>query len=118
MSSVSRSIDRLAVTFDDESLVSNAGLLVPATLMVRLGLESLVDVTRRLVGRVGGASPGRTCWPLVAPVVSIAVSATLPAVAIVLRFESAMLPASMAFVTPPVLMLNAPLARPRPVLAV
>ncbi len=70
MSSVSRSIDRLAVTFDDESLVANAGLIVPATLMVRLGLESLVNVTVRLVGRVGGARPGRKVLTLVATILA------------------------------------------------
>ena len=45
MSAVSRSIERLDVTFDDETLVANAGLIVPATLMVRLGLEALVNAT-------------------------------------------------------------------------
>jgi hypothetical protein len=45
---VSRAIERLDVTFDDESLVANAGLVLPATLMARLGLESLVNATVRL----------------------------------------------------------------------
>jgi len=40
-------------------LVADAGLLVRATLMVRLGLEQLVDRTVRLVGRFSGARPGR-----------------------------------------------------------
>ena len=70
MSSVSRSIDRLAVTFDDESLVANAGLILPATLMVQLGLESLVNATVRLVGRVGGARPGRKVLTLVATILA------------------------------------------------
>ena len=39
MSAVSRSIDRVEATFDDDTLVADAGLIVPATLMVRLGLE-------------------------------------------------------------------------------
>jgi hypothetical protein len=56
---VSRAIDRIEVTFDDETLVADAGLIVPATLMVRLGLEALIDEMVRLVGRVGGALPGR-----------------------------------------------------------
>jgi hypothetical protein len=47
------------VTFDDPNLVANAGLLVVATLTARLGLEALIDSTVRLVGRVGGARPGR-----------------------------------------------------------
>ena len=59
MSSSSRTIDRVAVTFDDPTLVADAGLIVPVTLMVRLGLEALVNRTVRLSGRVGGARPGR-----------------------------------------------------------
>ena len=35
--------DRISVTFDDPSLVSNAGLLLPLTLAQRLGLGELVD---------------------------------------------------------------------------
>jgi hypothetical protein len=60
----------LEVTFDDESLVANAGLLLPATLMVRLGLESLVNSAVRLVGRVGGARPGRKILTLVATILA------------------------------------------------
>ena len=43
MSALSRSIDRFRTTFDHEGLVANAGLIVPATLMDRLGLEDLID---------------------------------------------------------------------------
>jgi hypothetical protein len=67
---VSRAIDRLEVTFDDESLVANAGLIVPATLMVRLGLEALVNATVRLTGRVGGSRPGRKVCSLVATILA------------------------------------------------
>ncbi len=70
MSSVSRSTDRFVVMFDDESLVANAGLMVPATLMSRLGLESLINASVRLVGRVGGASPGRKILTLVATILA------------------------------------------------
>ena len=70
MSGVSRAIDRLDVTFDDETLVANAGLVVPATLMVRLGLEALVNATVRLTGRVGGARPGRKICSLVATILA------------------------------------------------
>ena len=70
MSGVSRTIDRLEVTFDDESLVANAGLIVPATLMVRLGLESVVNATVRLTGRVGGSRPGRKVCSLVATILA------------------------------------------------
>ena len=36
-------LDRLDVTFDDEHLVANAGLLLPATLAQHLGLRELFD---------------------------------------------------------------------------
>jgi hypothetical protein len=67
---VSRAIDRIEVTFDDETLVADAGLVVPATLMVRLGLEGLVNQTVRLAGRVGGALPGRKVLTLVAAILA------------------------------------------------
>ncbi len=70
MSSVSRSIDRLDVIFDDDTFVANAGLVVPVTLMVRLGLETLVNSTVRLVGLVGGARPGRKICSLVATILA------------------------------------------------
>ena len=70
MSGVSRAIDGLEVTFDDESLVANAGLILPATLMVRLGLEALVNASVRLTGRVGGSRPGRKVCSLVATILA------------------------------------------------
>jgi len=63
-------IDRVEVTFDDSTLVANAGLIVPATLMIRLGLEPLVNSTVRLVGRVGGARPGRKVLTLVTTILA------------------------------------------------
>lgn len=39
MGSSSRGIDRIAVTFDEPTLVADAGLVVPATLMVRQSLS-------------------------------------------------------------------------------
>ena len=68
MKRVLHSIDRAEVTFDDPTLVADAGLIVPATLMVRLGLEALIDSTVRLVGRVGGALPGRKVLTLVSAI--------------------------------------------------
>lgn len=68
MKSVSRSIDRVEAIFDDDTLVADAGLILPATLMVRLGLEQLIDSTVRLVDRVGGAHPGRKVLTLVASI--------------------------------------------------
>lgn len=70
MSRVSRKIDRLDVIFDEPTLVANAGLIVPATLMTRLGLEALINSTVRLVGRVGGALPGRKVLTLVATILA------------------------------------------------
>jgi hypothetical protein len=68
--SVSRRIDSVAVTFDDPNLVANAGLLLVATLVVRLGLEALIDTTVRLSGRVGGARPGRKVLTLVHAIIA------------------------------------------------
>lgn len=65
MRRVSRGIDRIEVTFDDPSLVANAGLLLVGTLVSRLGLEELINRTVRLVGRTGGAMPGRKVLTLV-----------------------------------------------------
>lgn len=70
MKSVSRSIERVEAIFDDETLVADAGLIVPATLMVRLGLESLVNATVRLADRVGGARPGRKVLTLVTSILA------------------------------------------------
>jgi hypothetical protein len=68
VSAASRVSDRLEVTFDDETLVADAGLIVPATLVVRLGLEAVVNQTVGMVGRVGGALPGRKVLTLVAAI--------------------------------------------------
>jgi Transposase DDE domain group 1 len=68
VSAVSRGIDRIGVTFDDPTLVADAGLIVPSTLMVRLGLEGLVNQKVRLVNRIGGARPGRKVLTLIASI--------------------------------------------------
>ena len=70
MSRVSRAIDRIEVTFDEPNLVANAGLLLVGTLVVRLELELLVNQLVRLVGRVGGALPGRKVLTLVHAIVA------------------------------------------------
>jgi hypothetical protein len=70
VTAVSRSLDRVEVTFDDPTLVADAGLLVLATLMARLGLEALVNQTVQLVGRVGGSRPGRKVLTLVAAILA------------------------------------------------
>ena len=57
-------LDRLRVEFDDERAVANAGLVLPATLAGRLGIEELVDETVDLSGRPGAARPGRKVMTL------------------------------------------------------
>ena len=50
--------DRIHIAFDDHRLVNNAGLILPATLALHLGLSQLVD--RHLdLGRAPGGAPGR-----------------------------------------------------------
>lgn len=51
--------DSVAVEFDDERLVANAGLILTSTLSRRLGLERLVEETVDLGERPGAARPGR-----------------------------------------------------------
>ena len=62
---VSHGVDRVRVSFDEANLVANAGLPLVGTLVVRLGLERLVNARVRLSGRVGGARPGRKVLTLV-----------------------------------------------------
>ncbi len=70
MKPVSRGIDRYDATFDDPNLVANAGLLLVATLVARLGLEALINTNVKLTGRVGGALPGRKILTLVHMIVA------------------------------------------------
>jgi hypothetical protein len=51
--------DSVAVEFDDERLVANAGVMLTSTLIERLGIERLVDRTVELGDRPGAARPGR-----------------------------------------------------------
>jgi hypothetical protein len=67
---VSHAVDRVSVSFDDPSLVANAGLVLVATLTRRLGLEELVNTLVRLGGRVGGSRPGRKVMTLVVAIVA------------------------------------------------
>jgi hypothetical protein len=57
--------DRFVVVFDDERVVANAGVLLPALLAGRLGLEALVEETVDLGGRAGAANPGGKVMSLV-----------------------------------------------------
>lgn len=65
MRTVNHGIGRVRATFDDESLVADAGLILVATVVSRLGLEALINATVRLVGRTGGSRPGRKVLTLV-----------------------------------------------------
>ena len=52
-------LDQVDAAFDDERLVANAGLLLPATLADRLGIEQAADELIDLGERPGAARPGR-----------------------------------------------------------
>ena len=54
----SHSLDRLDTAFDDDRLVADAGLLLPATLAHHLGLKGLVDEHVRLGDERGRANVG------------------------------------------------------------
>jgi hypothetical protein len=59
------SLDRLDVTFDDERLVANAGLMLPATLAQHLGLRELFDEHVDLGDAAGRAHVGHKAMTLV-----------------------------------------------------
>jgi len=59
------SLDRLDVTFDDEHLVANAGLMLPATLAQHLGLRELFDEHVDLGDAAGRANVGHKAMTLV-----------------------------------------------------
>ena len=56
--------DSTRVVFDDERAVANAGVVLPAVLAGRLGLEALIDQTVDLGDRPGAAHPGRKVMTL------------------------------------------------------
>ena len=58
--------DRIHVAFDDHRLVNNAGLILPATLALHLGLSQLVDRHLDLGDAPGRAHPGDKVMTLVA----------------------------------------------------
>jgi Transposase DDE domain group 1 len=62
---VSRGIDRIEVTFDEDNLVANAGLLLVGTVVKKLGLEALVNTLVHIPSRRGGFQPGRKVLTLV-----------------------------------------------------
>lgn len=59
-------LDGLQVVFDDERVVSGAGIALVATLAERLGIEGLIARLVRLPGdRPGAANPGRKAMALI-----------------------------------------------------
>jgi len=61
----SHSLDAIAVTFDDERLVTDAGLILPATLAQHLGLRELFDDHVDLGDAVGHANVGHKAMTLI-----------------------------------------------------
>jgi hypothetical protein len=55
----SHSLDQLDIAFDDTHAIATAGLLLPATLAERLGIEQAADALIDLGERPGAAHPGR-----------------------------------------------------------
>ena len=58
--------DRIQIAFDDQRLVNNAGLLLPASLALRLGLGELVEQHVDLGDAPGRANAGDKLMTLVA----------------------------------------------------
>jgi hypothetical protein len=58
-------LDGVAVEFDDDRAVCDAGILLAASLASRLGIETLVDETVDLGEREGGANPGEKVMTLI-----------------------------------------------------
>jgi len=61
----SHTLDRLGVAFDDDRLVADAGLLLPATLAQQLGLKGLVENHLHLGSATGRANVGDKLLTLV-----------------------------------------------------
>jgi hypothetical protein len=58
-------LDQVEIAFDDERAVASAGLVLPATLAERLGIEQAADQLVDLGDRPGAARPGRKLLTLV-----------------------------------------------------
>ena len=59
-------LDRIQIAFDDHRLVNNAGLILPATLALNLGLRQLVDHHLDLGDAPGRANTGDKMMTLIA----------------------------------------------------
>jgi len=66
----SHTLDRLVVTASDRHVVANAGLLLPATLMTPLDLESAANDVIDLQQRPGHFRPGAKVMTLIGPKVA------------------------------------------------
>ena len=60
-----QNLEGIEVSFDDESLVANAGLVLVATLTEKLGLARIISDKVDLRGRVGGENPASKSLTLV-----------------------------------------------------
>ena len=58
-------LEAIEVSFDDENLVANAGLLLVSTLASKLGLADVITDKVDLTGRVGGANPASKSLTLI-----------------------------------------------------
>ena len=54
--------DRIQITFDDHRLVANAGLILPATLALHLGLPQLVTGSASTWAMPGAEPTRATRW--------------------------------------------------------
>jgi hypothetical protein len=61
----SHTLDQFDTCFDDTHAIANAGLLLPATLAERLGIEQVADALIDLGERAGAHRPGRKLLTLV-----------------------------------------------------
>jgi hypothetical protein len=60
-------LDQVDVVFDDQRAVASAGLLLPATLAERLGIEQATDQLVDLGDQPGAAVPAASCSPWSTP---------------------------------------------------
>ncbi len=60
----------LVVAFDDDHAVANAGLLLTATLVERLGIEAVIDELVDLGDRPGAHRPGRKVLTLIHAIIA------------------------------------------------
>ena len=70
-------LDQVDIAFDDPRAVAHAGLLLPATLAERLGIEQATDQLVDLGDRPGAAQPGRKLLTLVHALVAGGTASTM-----------------------------------------